>query len=775
MDAGASPPSNSNLTTKMALARQPKAPKVKDGTIVDLTFPSPIPKDYLCLLCKGLLSDPCHITCCKSRYCVSCANRMLTTSYPCVKCAKKQYRKEVNDKDKGIKKEVQQLQVFCPMQVGGCLWSGKIKDLENHLCWGEFDTNETSNCRFLPVPCPKKCGRGVPRRDMEEHLQVDCESRFMTCGKCGFKGTSEAIAGHESKCGTLPVECPNGCKMPGIKQNRLSFHLDGECPLRLIACDYQHIGCDERLQFKDHQPHNERNIQEHFKMMSEQVRFLNTENERLTSLCLSIQDTCTKLQDQYDTLASFVVDSQSQQEGKESQEDMTYVVIKRNTLKRSPRVRQSEPLPPTVPKRTPSMMKSLSTSTPYHEGMPSPLLYSKERGSVTSMVSVFEPEDTDSTNLPPLPPKGIQTQSATDAPLYTALKKSTPPLPPKSRSETDSPPSTGENKPKKSPMLPPKGKKLTKSEGESDVSTNVKKYAPPPPKRRDSLSALTLPRRDELKHQRKHAEALQALTPIKDEPFPKTEAEMSPPPMNKPLLPSSKARFTMKSTPDLLADSHGNANKDGNLTDMDDDQGLRDRSWSDSSSKWASSSNPSYCPIRNIDILSRYEVYTEKNPAHEEGSPGFNSDEMPSSDDDDMSDFVRDYQNIITFKSETLPAFPVNRKVALTSRRPLPTPRMPKSKSIEDVGSAPRNANMTTSPGGKMIRENVANMYRRSENGGEVWSEADEPNSHSDQKVSQSERRGEGAVAVNPMYPTQSELQTKLSKRRSVVAYATMQ
>ena len=281
------------------------------------------------------------------------------------------------------------------------------------------------------------------------------------------------------------------------------------------------------------------------------------------------------------------------------------------------------------------------------------------------------------------------------------------------------------------------------------MSADITKVTPPPhsPRRCDSLSALTLPKKNEL-IERKHAKSL-----IPEPP----DAEKSPQ-MNRLLSPSS---HVMKSTPDLTTYvPKGIKDEDCNLLDT------YDRSLSESS-KWASSSNPSYCPIRNIDILSRYEVYTEKNPASREGSSEFHSTELPSSNDGNMSVFARDYQNITTFRSETSPALSVRQKTIFT---PLQTPQMPKWGSIEDIESASGRANVT-STSDKMTKENTANMYSQHEKGSEDWSKPDKPDVQFDHGVSKVESCVTGAEAINPMYPTQSELQaSNLLKRRSATS-----
>ena len=304
------------------------AETVEEVAILELTFVAPLPKECRCYLCDQLMKSPCHLTCCNSRYCQKCVDRMISAKNACKKCRSKWYRKETSREDLAIKQVIDKLHVYCPMKINGCLWSGRMQDLEAHLLWNEFISDDTTNCRFLPVPCPE-CEVSVPRREMVEHQKVRCENRQVECQLCHHRDTASRIESlHGEVCRVRPIECSNGCGMPGIKESHLTDHLMSECPLRYVSCEYKHIGCDQQYHYKDRLQHNEKFFQEHFYLMSEKVLILGSENEELRSLALSVQHTCTKLQEQFGTLVSLLKgDSSRQPMERNSKDDGTYLVV----------------------------------------------------------------------------------------------------------------------------------------------------------------------------------------------------------------------------------------------------------------------------------------------------------------------------------------------------------------------------------------------------------------------------------------------------------------
>ena len=83
-----------------------------------------------CLICHLLLRDPYQATCCGTNFCHSCCLRLQADLNPCPVC------KEVNFKsflNKGLKRSLNQLHVFCTHSRYGCTWRGELGELEHHL------------------------------------------------------------------------------------------------------------------------------------------------------------------------------------------------------------------------------------------------------------------------------------------------------------------------------------------------------------------------------------------------------------------------------------------------------------------------------------------------------------------------------------------------------------------------------------------------------------------------------------------------------------------
>ena len=376
----------------------PKEAANPEVAILDLTFIHSIPKDFVCLLCDQIMNDPCHLTCCNAKYCKKCVERMRIQTLPCVKCQSQTYSVDTDKKDRELEMAIFDLQVYCPLKAQGCPWNGRLGDLEDHLQWGVFNPDGSSDCRYLPVQCPNSCNQNVPRRHMEKHLRTECKSRVKKCEFCGERGVADLIdTVHRSSCMKRTISCPNGCKMPGVRQSKLEAHLERECPLRIVYCSYAGIGCDARFQFKESMNHNEDNIHEHFHLMSMKLDSMNSENEELRSMCLFVETTCRKLQEQYNVLLSLLGKKRESNLTDESEEASYFSIHNqqsvRRLMQRHPMIRHDrvgsidwlsttseESDAPPLPPRAYSM--SVSTPLSDYERSPPPPLPERETDSV---------------------------------------------------------------------------------------------------------------------------------------------------------------------------------------------------------------------------------------------------------------------------------------------------------------------------------------------------------------------------------------------------------
>ncbi|CAI8007022.1 hypothetical protein GBAR_LOCUS5015 [Geodia barretti] len=78
--------------------------------------------------------------------------------------------------DRAADREVQLLEVFCPREANGCLWQGKLADLEEHF----QECGEKPNPEFQT--CPNEgCGELVPSSEIKYH------SKWCPCKHCRRK------------------------------------------------------------------------------------------------------------------------------------------------------------------------------------------------------------------------------------------------------------------------------------------------------------------------------------------------------------------------------------------------------------------------------------------------------------------------------------------------------------------------------------------------------------------------------------------------------------
>ena len=155
--------------------------------------------------------------------------------------------------------------VDCPNKSLGCQWAGERGDLDQHL-------NESSvegECQFVTVACSYSCGEEIKRCEIMEHKMNECPSRPFTCQYCNYEATyTEVTIEHWLLCEKYPLQCPNDCGGDVIKRQDLEEHLDEECPLQVVECEFSHAGCEFECQRQYMQDHVSENMKTHLFMVS---------------------------------------------------------------------------------------------------------------------------------------------------------------------------------------------------------------------------------------------------------------------------------------------------------------------------------------------------------------------------------------------------------------------------------------------------------------------------------------------------------------------------
>ena len=218
----------------------------------DNEFVGKVPDRYICNICTNTLREPRLVVCCGQHYCHSCLEQWFAekeiNTQTCPHCRQKEEFSHVVDKK--IKREILGMKVKCRNHQEGCTWINELGSLNDHL--------ESSNgCGYVEVECPNRCTKvetwkpqthktiTMKRKDVENHLERNCNNREYQCKHCGKKDTYIEITGegmnfvrqdyHYKECPEIPTECPNKCGADKIKRKNVDNHRT-KCPLETVYC-----------------------------------------------------------------------------------------------------------------------------------------------------------------------------------------------------------------------------------------------------------------------------------------------------------------------------------------------------------------------------------------------------------------------------------------------------------------------------------------------------------------------------------------------------------
>ncbi|KAL1915853.1 uncharacterized protein VTP21DRAFT_6241 [Calcarisporiella thermophila] len=126
---------------------------------------------------------------------------------------------------------VNELKVYCPNRFTGC----------DHINQRQHMTVHLRSCSFMLIPCTRaECKEMVPKRDLAEHLQNQCEWRTVKCDACIEQVLVKDLEAHKERCPAKLVSCPH-CKKTG-PLGGFDTHL-AECPQLPCECPHAARGC----------------------------------------------------------------------------------------------------------------------------------------------------------------------------------------------------------------------------------------------------------------------------------------------------------------------------------------------------------------------------------------------------------------------------------------------------------------------------------------------------------------------------------------------------
>ena len=79
------------------------------------------------------------------------------------------------------------------------------------------------DCKYLSIPCPRRCGAEFEKRFLDKHLKEDCPKRDMTCEFCKSTIAVDEEITHLNVCKRFPIPCPNGCKKKEIPREEVNL------------------------------------------------------------------------------------------------------------------------------------------------------------------------------------------------------------------------------------------------------------------------------------------------------------------------------------------------------------------------------------------------------------------------------------------------------------------------------------------------------------------------------------------------------------------------
>lgn len=204
-------------------------------------FIEPPPSDCFCPECSELLIEPLQ-TECGHHLCRACCERLNASGKDsCPTCREGAALRDTRP-DRYFQRHVTSLKVRCEHRGRGCKWEGDLRSLQEHI-----DPARRS-CDFVIVRCSYGCRDLVRSGAMKEHKTNRCRKRPFTCEFCGYHNAHDIVTEkHLPVCLEAPVECPNNCKTKELTRGRLQEHMDSECPLKPVDCEFASVGCTTKL------------------------------------------------------------------------------------------------------------------------------------------------------------------------------------------------------------------------------------------------------------------------------------------------------------------------------------------------------------------------------------------------------------------------------------------------------------------------------------------------------------------------------------------------
>ena len=158
----------------------------------EITFVDQPSYDVKCPICFEVFKDPHQVTCCGNHICKDCLDQNKLVGCPL--CRENPFNAVL---DKFFDRQLLCMTVECYNNVKGCPWTGEL-------------------------------------RMLNDHVEKSCSKNIIACKHCASEFTRNAFKEHPQECDKIPQPCPCNCSPVSIERRFLKYHLDSECPFRVI-------------------------------------------------------------------------------------------------------------------------------------------------------------------------------------------------------------------------------------------------------------------------------------------------------------------------------------------------------------------------------------------------------------------------------------------------------------------------------------------------------------------------------------------------------------
>ena len=163
----------------MSQLKEVSAQKETVGYECEFVDPPPTAFQTECLICQLVLREPYQTNCCGTSFCQTCIQRVQDNESSCPTCRTEDFQVFPN---KGLKRSLNQLHVYCKHSKDGCTWSGELQALEEHI--NEEET-QLVGCQFAEIRCEfhyAGCKFQSTRKDMATHMseQLSYHTELLT-------------------------------------------------------------------------------------------------------------------------------------------------------------------------------------------------------------------------------------------------------------------------------------------------------------------------------------------------------------------------------------------------------------------------------------------------------------------------------------------------------------------------------------------------------------------------------------------------------------------